>query len=318
MNRKKLKKHEKLDARTDYIYNHFIPKFYQKHFTFDDKQEIIYVTDLKRNNTYEKNISDIGGEYYLNTEEYEKLLGRDYENRYAETLRKIQIMDRAIKLNLQLPRGYGDDFFDFIAFIHSHNLYMRKRLADTISKAVSQNSELYRIDYHKQDILAKESFEFWKKEFSSWKLIFHYSDQVPLNYITCDKPVLLFSTCDDFSTMNSVNLQFLSSVSQSGTVESLTLGINDNNACFMIPASNNTIIWGFKDHALARNFSIKMRTGHTKSQRMHINALLLCGSEAYVFSKSKEDIRELNRCLRGVYNQLGKWIHPTYDPYLEP
>lgn len=316
--RRKLKKYEKLDERVEYIYNHFVPMFYQTHFA--DEKGIIYVTDLKRSITYAKSIADIGGEYYLNTEQYEKLLGRDYESRYATTLEKVEVMNRAMELNLQLPRGYGDGFFDFVAFIHSHNLYVRKRLANAISESIPQESGQYEIDYRNQDILAKESFEFWKEELSTWKLIYHYSEQVPLNYITCDQPVLFFSTSDDFSDINPVNLQFRSRISQEdNNVELLTLGINDDNACFMIPVTTNMVLWGFKDHELAHNFSMKLyQTGHTQYQRMCTNALLLVSTESYVFSKSKEDISETNRCLRITYNQLGRWVHPTYDPYFEP
>ena len=123
---------ERLDARTEYIYNHFVPVFYLKYFAneSDHKKDtyFTYVTDLLLNKTYPRNIAKIGGEKYLNTVEYEKILGTEYEGRYADTLRKIEIIDRSVKLNLQLPHGYLDDLFDFIAFIYSHNLYSRQAM----------------------------------------------------------------------------------------------------------------------------------------------------------------------------------------------
>ena len=62
---------KRLDNRKEYIKNHFVPEFLLKHFTRVNESEVINVTDLLRNKTYPKNISDVCYEKYLNTVDYE-------------------------------------------------------------------------------------------------------------------------------------------------------------------------------------------------------------------------------------------------------
>ncbi len=204
---------EKLDDRTEYIYNHYVPKFYLSYFTLDDKPSIIYVTDLSRNKTYLCNIANIGGEKYLNTEEYEKILGRKYENKYTETLRKIQTIDTAAKSNRQLPPGYMDDYFEFVAFIYSHNLYNRQSIAKEVSKSISENPNVgfNEIDFRCQDIIPKQLFEFWKDEFSKWKLFITYCSEMPLNHITSDSPITLLSISPDYLTFRPLDIIMIKS-----------------------------------------------------------------------------------------------------------
>ena len=316
---------EKLDERTEYIYNHFVSRFYLRYFTFDSNQSIIYVTDLLRNKTYQKNIDDIGGEKYLNTVEYEKILGNEYENRYADTLRKIQTIDFMVTYDLQLPAGYLDDFFDFIAFIYSHNLYSRQAMVDAVSKSISENSnvELHKIDYRCQDIIPKQLFKYWKKEFSKWKLLFTYSSAMSLNHITSDSPVTLFSLSPDLLTFQPLVTQNFSGNflydNDNKIIKFPQINIIDNNASLLMPVTNNAIIWGFKNHSTAKNFNTKfLGSGYTIRKRVDTNGLILCGAKKYVYSKSRDDIKKLNEYLRAYSQQLGQPIHDTYNPFLDP
>ena len=315
---------ENLDERTEYIYNHFVPKFYLQYFAneHDNKKDayFTYVTDLSLNKTYPRNIAKIGGEKYLNTVGYEKILGAEYEGRYADTLRKIEIIDRSVKLNLQLPHGYLDDLFDFIAFIYSHNLYSRQAMADAVSKSISENPNA-EIDYRCQDIIPKQLFEYWKKEFSEWKLFFTYSE-MPLNHITSDSPVTLYTIPPDFSTIQPLTQNFSGDFlyDQDNRITKFPqINITDQNAMLLMSLTNNTTIWGFKNHAIASNFNTKFHgSGYTIRKRVDTNGLILCGAKKRVYSKSKDDIRKLNEYWRMYYNHLRTPLHNTYNPFIDP
>ena len=313
---------ERLDERTEYIYNHFVPVFYLKYFANerDNKkgEYFTYVTDLSLNTTYPRNIAKIGGEKYLNTVEYEKILGAEYEGRYADTLRKIQTMDTMVKLNLQLPRGYLDDFFDFIAFIYSHNLYSRQAMADAVSRSISENP----IDFRCQDIIPKQLFEYWKKEFSEWKLFFTYSSDMALNHITSDTPVTLYTVSADFSTIRPLTQNFSGDFlyDQDNRITKFPqINITDKNAMLLMPLTNDTSIWGFKNHTIADNFNIKFHgSGYTIRKRVDTNGIILCGAKERVYSKSKDDIRKLNEYWRMYYNHFPNPLHNTYNPFIDP
>ncbi len=312
---------KKLDARTEYIYNHFVSKFYLRYFTFDDKRSITYVTDLSRNKTYPKNVENIAGEDYLNTEDYEKFLGRQYESRYAETLRKIQEMDTMIKQGLQFSSGYLDDFFDFIAFIYSHNLYSRQNLAEAVSNSISEKSnvEYQNIDCHSQDIIPRQLFNFWKEELSKWKFIFSYCSEIPLNYITSDLPITFYSVSSDLLTIQPLKQNFNGTLlydKDKKLIEFPKTDITDNNASFLMPVTNNAFIFGFKNHSTSGKFRSKLHElGYTVEFRRATNAMILSNAQKYIYSKSKNDIRELNKYLRSNYNEFN---HDTYDPFNDP
>lgn len=319
---------EQLDARTEYIYNHSVPVFYLKYFANEcynkGDEYFTYVTDLSRNITYPCNIANTGGEKYLNTVEYEKILGNEYEKRYAETLRKIGIIDRSVRLNLQLPRGYMDDFFDFIAFIYSHNLYSRQIIAEAVSKSSSENTnvEFHEIDYRCQDIIPKQLFEYWKEEFSKWKLLFIYSSDMELNHITSDLPVTLYSVSPDLSMLKPL-IQSFSGDFLYGKDNRITkfpkVEITDNSASLLMPVTNNATIWGFKDYATFDNFKTRFPgSGYSIRKRAETNALILCGAKNYIYSKSKDDIRKLNEYLRIYSNFLEEPLHNTYNPFIDP
>lgn len=315
---------ERLDERTEYIYNHFVPVFYLQYFANerDGKKDeyFTYVTDISRNITYPRNIAKTGGEKYLNTVAYEKILGREYESRYADTLRKIQTMDTTVKLNLQLPRGYLDDFFDFIAFIYSHNLYSRQAMADAVSKSISENSNV-EIDYRCQDIIPKQLFEYWKKEFSEWKLFFTHS-KMSLNHITSDAPVTLYTVPPDFSTIRPLTQNFNGDFlydQDNRIIKFPKINITDPNAMLLMPLTNDTTIWGFKNHTIAGNFNTKFHgSGYTIRKRVDTNGMILCGAKKEIYSKSKDDIRKLNEYWRMYYDHFGTPLHNTYNPFIDP
>ena len=117
---------EKLDDRKEYIKNHFVPEFLLKHFTRVNEPEVINVTDLLRNKTYPKNISDVCYEKYLNTVDYEKYISSEYESKYDRTIREIKGFIYQGELHQRIPSDLLNEITDMVAFIHSHNLFWRK------------------------------------------------------------------------------------------------------------------------------------------------------------------------------------------------
>ena len=201
---------KKVDDRTEYINNHFVPKFLLKHFTRVNELEVINVTDLLRNKTYPKNISDVCYEKYLNTVDYEKYIRSEYECKHDRTIRKIKEFIYQGELYQPIPSGLSNEITDMVAFIHSHNLFWRKTMADAVSKSIMERHDMesYTIDYHSQDIIPKQLLDFWKKELYRWRIIIMGNREVTLNYIIPDVPVVFFSLSPDLQTPNNLTTYF--------------------------------------------------------------------------------------------------------------
>ena len=157
--------------------NHFVPEFLLKHFTRVNEPEVINVTDLLRNKTYPKNISDVCYEKYLNTVDYEKYISSEYESKYDRTIRKIKEFIYQGELDQPIPSDLLNEITDMVAFIHSHNLFWRKTMADEVSTSIMEKHDIesHTIDYRSQDIIPKQLFDFWKGELYCWTIIRHYN-----------------------------------------------------------------------------------------------------------------------------------------------
>ena len=77
----------RIDNRTDYKRNHYVPECYLKNFTFDGKRCWI----LRDGRMFTNIISTIAYEYYLNSRDYETFLGDNYEKTYSDCMEKIEV-----------------------------------------------------------------------------------------------------------------------------------------------------------------------------------------------------------------------------------
>ncbi len=314
----------KVDNRIEYIKNHFVSKFYFQHFTRVNEPEIINVTDLLRNKTYPKNISEICYEKYLNTVDYERYINDEYEIRYAETIRKIKEFIAQEELYKPIPFDLLNEITDMVAFIHSHNLFWRKAMVDGVSKSIMEkyNMESHTIDYHSQDIIPQQLFEFWKEELFRWTIIIMGNSKVTLNYITSDLPVVFFSLSPDLQTLNNLTTDFDGYLvyDENKKIKNFPFidTINDN-ATFIFPVTSDTLIMGFKNNKTLDNVTpvINRWINNLDSHKIHrvfTNCIVLAAAREYVYSKSQDDIKESNKYIRGFKNPF---IHKTYDPYIQ-
>ena len=315
---------EKLDDRKEYIKNHFVPEFLLKHFTRVNEPEVINVTDLLRNKTYPKNISDICYEKYLNTVDYEKYISSEYESKYDRTIRGIKGFMYQGELHQRIPSDLLNEITDMVAFIHSHNLFWRKTMADEVSKSIMKrhNMESHAIDYHSQDIIPKRLFDFWKKELYRWRIIIIGNSEITLNHIISDLPVIFFSLSPDLQTPNNLTADFggYLEYDENKKIKNFPFinTINDN-AVFIFPVTSGTLIMGFKDNktsdiVISNIGSWIDKLDSHKIFRASTNIAVLAAAREYVYSKSQDDIKETNKYIRGLKNPF---IHKTYDPYTE-
>ena len=315
---------KKVDDRTEYIKNHFVSKFYFQHFARVNEPEVINVTDLLRNKTYPKNISDVCYKKYLNTVDYERHINDEYEIRYAETILKIKEFIYQEELYQPIPSDLLNEITDMVAFIHSHNLFWRKTMADAVSKSIIErhNMESYTIDYHSQDIIPQQLHSFWRRELYYWTIIIIGNSKITLNYITSDLPVAFFSLSSDLQTLNNLTVNFdgYLEYDENKKIRNFPL-INtiDDNATFIFPVTSDTLIMGFKNDKMLDTITPTINSwindiDRCKIHRVFTNCMVLAAAREYVYSKSQDDIREMNKYIRGFENPF---IHNPYDPYIE-
>ena len=315
---------KKVDDRTEYINNHFVPKFLLKHFTRVNEPEVINVTDLLRNKTYPKNISDVCYEKYLNTVDYEKYISSEYECKHDRTIRKIKEFIYQGELYQPIPSGLSNEITDMVAFIHSHNFFWRKTMADDVSKSImKQHSiESHTIDYRSQDIIPKQLFDFWKKELYHWRIIIMGNREITLNYITSDLPVVFFSLSPDLQTPNNLTTYFNGYLGydENKKIKNFPfINTIDDNAIFIFPVTSDILIMGFKNNKTSDTIISKIGSWIDKLDshnifRVFTNCAVLGAAREYVYSKSQDDIKEINKYIRGFKNPF---IHKTYDPYIQ-
>ena len=315
---------KKVDDRTEYIKNHFVPKFLLKHFTRVNEPEVINVTDLLRNKTYPKNTSDVCYEKYLNTVDYEKYISSEDECKHDRTIRKIKEFIYQGELYQPIPSGLSNEITDMVAFIHSHNLFWRKTMADDVSKSImKQHSiESHTIDYRSQDIIPKQLFDFWKKELYHWRIIIMGNREITLNYITSDLPVVFFSLSPDLQTPNNLTTYFNGYLGydENKKIKNFPfINTIDDNAIFIFPVTSDILIMGFKNNKTSDTIISKIGSWIDKLDshnifRVFTNCAVLGAAREYVYSKSQDDIKEINKYIRGFKNPF---IYKPYDPYIQ-
>ena len=314
---------KKLDNRKEYIKNHFVPKFYLKHFTRENEPEIINVTDLLRNKTYPKNISEVGYEEYLNTVDYEIHINK-YEKKYDETIRKIKELIAQRKLWQQIPSDLLNEITDMVAFIQSHSPFWREYVVGGVSNLIMEkhNIRLPKVDYRSKDTIAIELFDFWKKELYNWTIIVIGNSEIAPNYITSDFPVVVFSLHPDLKTFNNLTTHLEGSLGydKNNTIN-VYGGINaiDDNAAFVFPVTSDTLIMGFKNDKAFDSITqaIDNLVSNLESHKIHrvfTNLSVLAAARKYVCSKSQDDLKEINKYIRGFQNPF---MFSPYDPYIE-
>ena len=316
---------KKVDDRTEYINNHFVPKFLLKHFTRVNEPEVINVTDLLRNKTYPKNISDVCYEKYLNTVDYEKYIRSEYECKHDRTICKIKEFIYQGELYQPIPSGLSNEITDMVAFIHSHNLFWRKTMADAVSKSIMErhNMESYTIDYHSQDIIPKQLLDFWKKELYRWRIIIMGNREITLNYIIPDVPVVFFSLSPDLQTPNNLTTYFNGYLGydENKKIKNFPfINTIDDNAMFIFPVTSDILIMGIKNRktsdTIISNISrwIDKLDSHNMFRAFTNLAVLGAAREYVYFSKSQDDIKEINKYIRGFENPF---MYEPYDPYIQ-
>ena len=316
---------KRLDDRKEYIKNHFVSEFLLKHFTRMNKPEVINVTDLLRNKTYPKNISDVCYEEYLNTVDYEKYINHNYESKYDRTIRKIKKFIYQGELGQPLPSDLLSEITDMVAFIHSHNLFWRKTMADEVSKSIMEKHDIesHTIDHRSQDIIPKQLFDFWRGELYHWTILVMGNTKVTLNYITSDLPVVFFSLSPDLQTLNNLTVDFdgYLEYDENNKIKNFPfITTIDPNATFLFPLTNDTLIMGFRNRKASDNIAPTLSSWATKpdnseNHKMHrvfTNCVVLAAARKYVYSKSQDDIKEINKYIRGF---KPPFIHENYDPY---
>ena len=135
----------KIDNRTDYIRNHYVPECYLVNFTFDGKRCWI----LRDDRIFTNSISTIAYEYYLNSRDYEIFLGNNYEKTFSDCIKQM-MLERGLLtsgLDINLNPGCWDFLFDFAAFMWSHNKYTRQMIAQNIADDMNQKPEFSSVNY---------------------------------------------------------------------------------------------------------------------------------------------------------------------------
>ena len=315
---------KRLDNRKEYIKNHFVPEFLLKHFTRVNEPKRINVTDLLRNKTYTESISNICYEKYLNTVDYEIYINHEYESKYDRTINKIKEFLAEAELGQPIPSDLLNEITDMVAFIHSHNLFWRKTMADEVSKSIMEKHDIksHTIDYRSQDIIPKQLFDFWKGELYCWTIIVIGNTKTTLNYITSDLPVVFFSLFPDMQTANNLIAYFEGGFEydKNNKIKNFPfINTIDDNATFIFPVTSDMLIMGFKNNKTSDTIISKIRSwidtlDSHKTHRAFTNCIVLAAAREYVYSKSQDDIREINKYIRGFDNPF---IHKTYDPYIQ-
>ena len=163
----------RLDNRKTHIDNHFVPRCYLKNFTFDGKRCHIFRNGISK--IFTNSVSTIAYEKYLNSEGYEKFLGSNYENRFAECINQINLDRRMRSAGLHSPlySGCWDLIFDFAAFMWSHNKYTRELIAQNVSDDVKKLPEFSSIenDIRCNDFYAKDVFECVRNDIDGWDVL---------------------------------------------------------------------------------------------------------------------------------------------------
>lgn len=256
----------KLDNRTTHINNHFVPKFYLQNFTFDGKR--CYIIRNGVNKVFTNSISTIAYEKYLNSEGYEKFLGGNYENRFAECIDKIDFHRKMRNSGLHHPLypGCWDLIFDFAAFMWSHNKYTRELIAQNISDDVKKLPEFSSIEHEIRcnDFYAKDVFECVRNDIDEWKLILRMNPDQNYGFITSDNPCRISRVDEDLlKNINSPSFTedqshlFTNNVKVNYNVQSsdrtkidsgkIDIRLDDDSTLFM-PLTHDMYLMLFKNH----------------------------------------------------------------------
>ena len=298
----------RLDNRKTHIDNHFVPRCYLKNFTFDGKRCHILRNGVSK--IFTNSVSTIAYEKYLNSEGYEKFLGSNYENRFAECINEINIHRRMRIAGLHHPLhpGCWDLIFDFAAFMWSHNKYTRELIAQNVSDDVKKLPEFSSIenDIRCNDFYAKDVFECVREDIGGWKLILRMNPDQNYGFITSDKPCVISRVDEDLlRSINSPSFTedqshlFRNNVrgnynvysADRTKIDSGKINIRlDDDSVFLMPLTHDMYLMLFKNHDVVE--FLKRETHFDKiDMRNMCNYLTYTNRKEECYSKVEDSLR---------------------------
>ena len=274
----------RIDNRTDYKRNHYVPECYLKNFTFDGKRCWI----LRDGRMFTNSISTIAYEYYLNSRDYETFLGDNYEKTYSDCMEKMMIERRLLLLGLHpnLKPGSWDFLFDFAAFMWSHNKYTREMIAQKITEDLNQKPEFSSVNYDIRcnDFYAKDVFESIRPDIGEWKAIIKMNSNQEFGFITSDNPCRIARVDEDLLKninspvlekqpnlfANNLNVNYNVQVIDETKIVAGKINVSlDNDSLLLLPLTHNIYLIMFKNHDAAQY--IMQETSFSKNNITHIS-----------------------------------------------
>ena len=300
--------HKKVDDRTNYIKNHFAPECYLVNFTFDGKRCHIIRNGI--NKVFTNSISNIAYEKYLNSRGYEIFLGKNFENRFADLLGRINADRRMLHSGLDpnFYPGCWDLIFDFASFMWSHNKYNRELIARNISDDVKRLPEFSSIehDIRSNDFYAKDVFDCIRKDIDGWKIVLRMNPDASNGFITSDNPCLIsridegvlrninspeFTEDQTHLFANNIQGNYYVQSSDRKTIDSgkINISLDDDSVLFM-PLTHDMYLMMFKNHDI-----VEYMKRETNLYRIDIR--YICNQFTYVnrkyecYSKTEDSLR---------------------------
>ena len=146
--------------------------------------------------------------------------------------------------------------------------------------------------------------------------------EITLNYIIPDVPVVFFSLSPDLQTPNNLTTYFNGYLGydENKKIKNFPfINTIDDNAMFIFPVTSDILIMGIKNRktsdTIISNISrwIDKLDSHNMF-RAFTNLAVLGAAREYVYSKSQDDIKEINKYIRGFENPF---MYEPYDPYIQ-
>ena len=300
----------RIDNRTDYKRNHYVPECYLVNFTFNGKRCWI----LRDEGIFTNSISTIAWEYYLNSRDYEIFLGDNYEKTFSDCIKQM-MLERRLLISGFHPNwkpGSWDFLFNFAAFMWSHNKYTREMIAQKIADDLNQKPEFSSVNYDIRcnDFYAKNVFESIKDDIGEWKAIIRMNDNQEFGFITSDNPCrvarmdeyllkninspMLEGQPDLFA--NNLNLNYNVQVLDGRKIVAGEINVSlDNDSVLLLPLTHDMYLIMFKNHDASQFFT--QETSFLRNNITHIcNHLTYVNREHECYSKTEN--------VPGIYMEL--------------
>ena len=291
----------RIDNRTDYKRNHYVPECYLKNFTFDGERCWI----LRDDGMFTNSISTVAYEYYLNSRDYEIFLGDNYEATFSDCIRRMMLERRLLLLGLHLnlkPDSWNF-LFDFAAFMWSHNKYTRQMIAQKIADDLNQKPEFTSVNYDIRcnDFYAKDVFESIRDDIGKWRGIIKMNRNQEFGFITSDDPCQV-ARVDEYLLKNlnspvvqeqpdlfanKLNLNYNVEVLDGTRIVAGEIKVHlDNDSAMFLPLTHDIYLLMFKNHDAARY--VMQETSFSRNNITYISNQLTYANRKYeCYSKTK-------------------------------